>query len=115
MHKASENLPVAWGGLDTDYVEVSAGWDVTPLLNGLPDDLCPCAHWGYIFKGALNVRYIDGTEEAIKAGDAFYLPPGSNVRTDEHTTFLLLSPEREHAEVMMHMQQKSEELSQKTG
>jgi hypothetical protein len=115
MHTASENLPVVWGGLEIEYEEWPAGSDVAPLLKGLPDDMCPCPHWGYISKGSMNVRYTDGTEEVIKAGEAFYLPSGHTIWTDEDTTFLFLSPEKEHKALNEHMQKKREELSQKTG
>ena len=28
--------------------------DASPLLRGLPDDRCPCPHWGYVFTGRLT-------------------------------------------------------------
>jgi len=115
MHKALENMPVVWGGMDTFYLKVPAGWDVAPQLNGLPDDKCPCPHWGYVFKGSIYVRYSDGVEEKITAGETYYMPPGHTVWTDEDTTFLLISPEKEHNEVNRHMQKKRDQLAQKSG
>ena len=43
--------------------------------SGLPDDPCPCPHWGYVLRGRLTYRFPD-REEVFEAGDAFYLPPG---------------------------------------
>jgi hypothetical protein len=49
--------------------------DATPLLKGLPDDRCPCPHWGYVLKGKMTARYAE-RDEVFEAGDAFYTPPG---------------------------------------
>ena len=50
--------------------------DLTPLMKGLPDDLCQCPHWGIVLKGKLTYRYADGREETIEEGEAYYAPPG---------------------------------------
>ena len=57
-----------WGGLRSMIVSLPAGTDLAPLLQGLPNDLCPCPHWGYVLKGRIRVTYADG-EEILKAGD----------------------------------------------
>ena len=62
-------------GYTTEFVEVHVDADLTELLKGLPGDVCPSPHWGYVFKGSLTVRYADH-EETFQAGDAFYMPPG---------------------------------------
>ena len=36
-------------------ISVPAGTDFGPLLKGLPNDRCPCPHWGYVLKGRLRV------------------------------------------------------------
>ena len=46
------------------------------LFNGLPDDACPCPHWGVLLKGEHRITYADGTVETIRAGEAYYLRPG---------------------------------------
>ena len=47
---------IEWrGDLDgyvTSIVKVTGDTDLTPLLQGLPDDRCPSPHWGYAFAGA---------------------------------------------------------------
>ncbi len=45
------------------------------LFKGLPDDACPCPHWGVLLKGEHRITYTDGTVETIRAGEA-YLRPG---------------------------------------
>jgi hypothetical protein len=115
MHEVLGNLPVTWAGMTVAYHEDPAGTDFRPLLKGLPDDKCPCPHWGYIVKGSVHIRYTDGTEEVIKAGEAFYIPPGHTAWTDEDVALIEFSPEKEYKEVMEHIQKKQEELSQKSG
>jgi hypothetical protein len=79
---ATDYGPVAEGAADLDGYRASfltykvADQDDTPLLKGLPDDLCQCPHWGYVLKGSWTVRYGSGEEETYEAGDAFYFPPG---------------------------------------
>src|SRR5207237_1228193 len=38
-------------GYTTEFVEVHVDADLTELLKGLPGDVCPSPHWGYVFKG----------------------------------------------------------------
>ncbi len=59
-------------------VEISsfpAGLDAAPIFEGLPDDRCQSAHWGYVLKGRARMRYKD-REEVIEAGEVYYLEPG---------------------------------------
>jgi hypothetical protein len=35
------------------FVTLEEGTDLSPATKGLPDDLCPCPHWGYMLKGRL--------------------------------------------------------------
>lgn len=57
MQAMKEQLPVAidlpgaqfrvaeWGDIAVAYVELNAGADARPLLEGLPNDRCACLHW----------------------------------------------------------------------
>lgn len=57
MYSAKEDLPVRlklpgvtirstpWNGMAALYVQLAKGSDFTPVLKGLPDDLCQCPHW----------------------------------------------------------------------
>jgi hypothetical protein len=88
-----------WGDLLVELEHFPAGFDATPLLKGLPDDLCPCPHWGHVRKGSIVVRYADH-EETLRAGDAFYMAPGHTVVFLEDTEMFELSPADELAAVM---------------
>jgi hypothetical protein len=49
--------------------------DPSPLFRGLPDDRCPCPHWGVVVSGRIVVRYPD-RQETLQAGDAYVMTPG---------------------------------------
>jgi len=59
---------------------------------------------GHIMKGQLTVRYADGSNETIVAGDAFYLPPGHIPAAEAGTEFVQFSPAAELAAVMAAVQ-----------
>jgi hypothetical protein len=50
--------------------------DPAPLFAGLPDNACQARHWGVVLEGTLVVRYSDGREDVVEAGEAYYAPPG---------------------------------------
>ena len=63
-----------------------------------PGGNCSCPHWGYVVKGRVVVRYAD-REEALEAGDAFYMPPGHAPEAEEGTELIQFSPTEQLAEV----------------
>jgi hypothetical protein len=105
-------LPVAtfrvaeWDDLAVAFVQLKAGADATPLLEGLPGDKCGCPHWGYMLEGAIHVIYADGKEEVCRAGEMFYWPEGHTVRVDEDTSFVEFSPRKQLKEVYDHIGNK---------
>ncbi|WP_137285700.1 cupin domain-containing protein [Halorussus salinisoli] len=100
-----------YGTLGAERFTLTAGTDITALLEGLEDDLCQSPHWGYLMEGALTVTFADGTTEADKTGDVFYWPPGHTVRADEDSDFVLFSPQHEHGEVLDHIRTKLDEMA----
>ena len=71
-------------------ISLPAGTDLAPALKGLPNDLCPCPHWGYILTGRIRVTYAYSVE-ILKAGDLFYLPPGHTPLGEEDVEFIEFS------------------------
>ena len=63
------------GGYTVAFETYSQDADLTPFFNGLPDDRCQAAHWGYVLKGRLTYHFADH-DETFEAGDAYYVPPG---------------------------------------
>ena len=111
MHATRDELPYLfgadatgirganWGQLRSMIVSLPTGADMGPLLRGLPNDLCPCPHWGYVLKGRLKVTYADG-EEVLAAGDLFYMPAGHTAFVEEDVEFVEFSPPGEHEAVL---------------
>lgn len=95
-----------WADASVAYVELKAGADATPLLEGLPGDKCQCPHWGYMLEGAIHVLYDNGEEEVCRAGEMFYWPAGHTVWVEEDTTFVEFSPKMELREVYGHIGNK---------
>ncbi len=103
MHSRTQDLPIVWsegaitirqtdaGNMKLSHEVAPAGMDNAPLFKGLPDDRCPCEHWGYILKGSLRVSYASH-EEIIRAGEVYYLAPGHTVRTEEDCELVELTP-----------------------
>ena len=98
-------------GMTVAFNTLPAGTDFTPLLKGLKNDSCHCPHWGYMISGELLIKYDDGTEEILKEGDVFYLPPGHTAIVQKDMQFLDFSPSKELNEVMENVNKRMAELS----
>jgi hypothetical protein len=82
-------------GYAVNFVEFRQDVDGTPLLKGLPGDMCQCPHWGYVLKGKMTYRYPDRVE-VYEAGEAFYAPPGHvPVKHEPGTEIVMFSPATE--------------------
>lgn len=97
--RAGENN-IAW-------VRLPAGADLRPGLAGLPGDLCPCPHWGYMISGRLVMHTKDG-DSTYEAGQAFYWAPGHAPEALEDCEYLDVSPTGELEEVIRHLQRGSD-------
>jgi hypothetical protein len=104
MATAIDNLPieVAQGDLETRYIElgdmairhakVTAGTDMTPVLQGLPDDRCPSPHWGIVLEGSIHMHHTDGSKETVEAGQVYHWPAGYTADTEEGVVFIEVGP-----------------------
>jgi hypothetical protein len=95
-----------WSEMNVARIRFPKGADATPLLEGLPGNLCQCPHWGLVLKGSIRVRYADGTEEVVRAGEVYYWPPGHTVRVDEDYEAIEFSPARPMGELIDHLSSK---------
>jgi len=68
-------------------------------LKGLPDDRCPCPHWGYVVKGQLRVIYAD-RQEVLRAGDLYFMAPGHSAVAEEDYEGVEFSPSAGHEQVL---------------
>jgi hypothetical protein len=92
-----------------NFVTVRQAASPAALLKGLPDDRCPCPHWGYLFTGKITVAYAD-REEVYQAGDAFYMTPGHVPTAETASEFVQFSPADALAEVRAVMMRNAQEM-----
>lgn len=118
MQAAVDDLPVEiqageltlryaeWGTMAVRHAEVPAGVDMSPVLEGLPDDRCPSPHWGIVLKGSIHLRHADGTEETTRAGQLYYWPAGHTAWTDEDAAFVEFGPVKPMRQFSEHAKRK---------
>jgi hypothetical protein len=108
-HGIVEVATVELGGYTVDFLTVKEPVDMSLMLKGLPGDACQCPHWGVVNTGSMTVRYGDGREDTVAAGDAFYLPPGHVPTYEVGTRLTQFSPTEElkatDAAIMRNLQQ----------
>lgn len=112
---AKTSIPTATDHIDVDGVEGHYGAvegytvgfesysqddDPAPLFKGLPDDHCQCPHWGVVLEGTLTFRYLDGSEDVIDAGEAYYAKPGHLPVFTAGTSVVEFSPTTELEQTM---------------
>jgi hypothetical protein len=108
MHSKKDELePIVFGeyeGRTADLGDWRVAWETLPAgfppdpspFKGLPDDRCQCLHLGVVVKGAFKVVYVDGTEEMVRAGEAYRIDPGHFVQAIEQVEVIEFSPREEH-------------------
>ena len=89
-------------GLTIGYVRLPRGADLRPATKGLPDDLCPCPHWGYMIKGRVRMHTATGTRDFV-AGDAFYWAAGHAPEALEDSEYVDFSPTDAFRRVIDHI------------
>ena len=111
MQSKPEDLPILfeqgstslrgtlWGGMFVLLYTIPAGTDMKRLMTGLPDDLCPCPHWGYVLEGRVRIRHKD-FDQVVTAGEAFYVEPGHAPVFEEDTRMVEFSPKEEWIAMM---------------
>ena len=76
------------GGMSVALESWKAGLDTAEWFKDLPGGACQEPHWGYCLKGQVTMRFADGENEVISAGQTYYVRPGHNVHIDEDVEFV---------------------------
>jgi hypothetical protein len=63
------------GDLTVSFETFKEDVDAAPYFRGLPDDVCPCEHHGYVTAGQITFRWADH-EETFVEGDSYVAEPG---------------------------------------
>jgi hypothetical protein len=89
-------------GTTIAYFRLPAGTDLRPALKGLPGDLCPCPHWGYMLKGTVRMHTADGHQD-FTAGQAFHWAAGHAPEALTDAEYVDFSPSAELAHVVQYI------------
>jgi hypothetical protein len=98
------------GGMTAAFLRFSKGTDMGDVLKGMPDDLCQCPHWGFMFKGRVKLRTKHG-DEFYEAGQAFYMSPGHAPEALEDCELLDISPSDQWNELIDHIKTRMPEMA----
>jgi hypothetical protein len=90
------------GDMSVAWVRLPAGADLRPGLVGLPGDLCPCPHWGYVISGRLRIHTKDGAQD-FEGGQAFYWAAGHAPEALTDVEYVDISPTDELDRVIGHL------------
>jgi hypothetical protein len=89
-------------GLTVSFFRLPRGADLRPATKGLPGDLCPCPHWGYMIRGRVRMHTAHGHQD-FEAGQAFYWAPGHAPEALEDSEYVDFSPPEELRRVVQHI------------
>ncbi len=69
---------VHWGDLEMGHTVLHQPLSTEGQYEGLPGGVCPCPHYGYVFKGTVRCVYVGGKfpDEVAHAGDVYFFRPG---------------------------------------
>jgi hypothetical protein len=100
-----------WGDMEVGYTNAGP-LDCTELYQGLPGGVCPCPHYGYVFRGSVRSRYpgSDRPEEVATAGDVYFFPAGHVLVYDEESEVLELNPAAALNDLMDHIEGKAQAM-----
>ena len=87
------------GGYTVAFEKYTADADLGAFFEGLPDDRCQAAHWGYVIEGKVAFKFAD-REEVFETGDAYYAPPGHTPVLYAGTEIVEFSTTREFKETI---------------
>ncbi|WP_433680226.1 hypothetical protein [Nocardia sp. CA-119907] len=100
-HTRDRGRYVELDGYTLAFETLRADVDATPLFQGLPEDRCQCAHWGYVVSVLLTLRHPD-RDQQYRTGDACYAPPAHTPIVTSGTDIVEFSPTAQLRQVMVH-------------
>ena len=82
---------VHWGDLEMGHTLLDHPTSSEGLYAALPGGVCPCPHYGYVFKGTVRCVYpgSDFPDEVAHEGDAYFFRPGHYLVYEEDESEVL--------------------------
>jgi len=85
------------GSYTVEFGKAAAGTKLDAIhYYGLPDQACPTPHWGILNSGEWRVTLVHGGDMTIRAGEAYYLPPGHRLEIVADSEYVEFSPHELH-------------------
>ena len=85
------------------WVSLAKGVDLSAATVGLPDDLCPCPHWGYMIKGRVRMKEKGGSRASTPPARPSIGPPGTPRKHSKIPSTLTSSPTADFERVIAHI------------
>jgi hypothetical protein len=82
-----------------------ASTSLQSILHGLPGDLCPSPHWGYVISGRLRFHSDSGTLD-VGPGQAFHVEPGHTMEVLDDAEVFEVSPVAAARRLHEHMERR---------
>lgn len=104
---------VHWGDLELGHTVLSAPTSSEGMYDALPGGVCPCPHYGYVFKGTVRCVYpgSEFPDEVARAGDAYFFRPGHHLVYEEQESEVLeLNPADALQFLMDHIEDKARRM-----
>jgi hypothetical protein len=95
-----------WGDLEIGFTTVDEPADISSMYQGLPGAVCPCPHYGYVFRGRVRCVYpgSDQPDEVASAGEAYFFRAGHHLIYEEPSEVLEMNPAAALQQVMDHIE-----------
>jgi hypothetical protein len=99
-------------------IEIGYSWcnqasDNKWMYKGLPNDSCPCDHYGYVKSGSFRILYDDGTEEAVEENAVYFIPGGHIWVYDEPCELIEFNPHDQFQVMIEHFNKVNTEARAK--
>lgn len=88
----TDSVEAELDGWSIDLQSWDVDMDFSHAFKGLPNDACPASHVGYVIRGKVTVKMVDGSEEVFEAGDAYVLKPGHIPSVAAGSEFVSFTP-----------------------
>lgn len=82
---------IHWGDLEIGHTVLATPTSSQGQYDKLPGGVCPCPHYGYVFKGSVRCVYpgSEFPDEVAVAGDVYFFRPGHYLVYEEDESEVL--------------------------
>lgn len=93
------------GGMTIMRFRLPRSTNLRSILHGLPGDLCPSPHWGYVIAGRVRF-HADGGAHDVGPGEVFHVEAGHTMEVLEDAEIVEVSPSGGARELLDHIRRR---------